>query len=29
VLEVNGGTAAALGIKEGDKVDYPEAPSSN
>jgi uncharacterized protein len=29
VLEVNGGTAAALGIKEGDKVDYPAAPSSN
>jgi hypothetical protein len=29
VLEVNGGTAAALGIKEGDKVDYPTAPSSN
>jgi hypothetical protein len=27
VLEVNGGTAAALGIKEGDKVDYPTAPS--
>jgi uncharacterized membrane protein (UPF0127 family) len=29
VLEVNGGTAAALGIKEGDKVDYPDAPASN
>jgi uncharacterized membrane protein (UPF0127 family) len=29
VLEVNGGTAQALGIKEGDKVDYSDAPSSN
>jgi uncharacterized protein len=29
VLEVNGGTAAALGLKEGDRVDYPAAPSSN
>ena len=29
VLEVNGGTAQALGIKEGDKVDYPAAPASN
>jgi uncharacterized membrane protein (UPF0127 family) len=29
VLEVNGGTATALGIKEGDKVDYPNAPASN
>lgn len=29
VLEINGGTANALGIKEGDKVDYPTAPSSN
>lgn len=29
VLEVNGGTATSLGIKEGDKVDYPEAPASN
>jgi len=28
VLEVNGGTAQALGIKEGDKVDYPTAPSN-
>ncbi len=28
VLEVKGGTAAALGIKEGDKVDYPDAPSN-
>ena len=28
VLEVNGGTAAALGIKEGDKVDYPSAPAN-
>ncbi|WP_459850957.1 DUF192 domain-containing protein [Dongia sp. agr-C8] len=27
VLEVNGGTAAALGIKEGDRVDYPDRPS--
>jgi uncharacterized membrane protein (UPF0127 family) len=27
VLEVNGGTAAALGIKEGDKVDYATAPA--
>lgn len=27
VLEVNGGTANALGIKEGDRVDYPTAPS--
>jgi uncharacterized membrane protein (UPF0127 family) len=29
VLEVNGGTAQALGIKEGDKVDYPSAPAPN
>jgi hypothetical protein len=29
VLEVNGGTATALGIKEGDKVEYTEVPSSN
>jgi uncharacterized membrane protein (UPF0127 family) len=29
VLEVNGGTAAALGIKEGDRVEYQTAPSSN
>jgi len=29
VLEVNGGTAQALGIKEGDKVDYPSAPATN
>jgi uncharacterized membrane protein (UPF0127 family) len=28
VLEVNGGTAASLGIKEGDKVDYPTAPAN-
>ena len=28
VLEVNGGTAQALGIKEGDKVDYPIAPAN-
>jgi len=28
VLEVNGGTAQALGIKEGDKVDYPTAPAN-
>ncbi|WP_395021219.1 DUF192 domain-containing protein [Dongia sp.] len=27
VLEVNGGTAAALGIKEGDRVEYPDRPS--
>ncbi|MDQ7247368.1 DUF192 domain-containing protein [Dongia sedimenti] len=27
VLEVNGGTADALGIKEGDRVEYPERPS--
>jgi len=29
VLEVNGGTTQALGIKEGDKVDYPSAPATN
>ena len=28
VLEVNGGVAAALGIKEGDRVDY-QAASAN
>ncbi len=27
VLEVNGGTANALGIKEGDRVEYPDRPS--
>lgn len=27
VLEINGGTAAALGIKEGDRVEYPDPPS--
>jgi len=27
VLEVKGGTATALGIKEGDRVDYPDRPS--
>jgi uncharacterized protein len=27
VLEVKGGTAAALGIKEGDRVEYPDQPS--
>ena len=27
VLEVNGGTATALGIKEGDRVEYPDRPS--
>ena len=27
VLEVKGGTAAALGIKEGDRVDYTDHPS--
>jgi hypothetical protein len=28
VLEVKGGTAAALGIKEGDRVDFPTAPAN-
>ena len=27
VLEVNGGTAQTLGIKEGDRVDYPTVPA--
>jgi uncharacterized membrane protein (UPF0127 family) len=27
VLEVKGGTAEGLGIKEGDRVDYPDRPS--
>ena len=27
VLEVKGGTAQALGIKEGDRVEYPDRPS--
>lgn len=27
VLEVNGGTAAALGIKEGDRVEYQDQPA--
>jgi len=27
VLEVNGGTAAALGIKEGDRVEYQTHPA--
>jgi uncharacterized membrane protein (UPF0127 family) len=27
VLEVKGGTATALGIKEGDRVEYPDRPS--
>jgi uncharacterized protein len=27
VLEVKGGTAAALGIKTGDRVEYPDRPS--
>jgi uncharacterized membrane protein (UPF0127 family) len=27
VLEVNGGTAVALGIKEGDRVEYQTRPA--
>ena len=27
VLEVKGGTAQALGIREGDRVEYPDLPS--
>jgi uncharacterized membrane protein (UPF0127 family) len=27
VLEVNGGTTAALGIKDGDRVEYPDHPA--
>ncbi len=27
VLEIRGGTAKALGIKEGDRVEYPDRPS--
>jgi uncharacterized protein len=27
VLEVKGGTAAALGIKKGDRVEYPDRPA--